>query len=60
MSFSDLTASSLTISGVDVGASALGIEAFSAAVGGSTETAASLAIDSAINQLDTAITTPSW
>ena len=57
VSFSNLTASSLTISGVDIQASALGIQNFSAAVGGSTETAANLAIDSAINQLDTAVTT---
>ena len=57
VSFSTLTSSSLSIGGVDIQSSALSIEVFSAAIGGSTETAASLAIDSAIAQLDSAITT---
>ncbi len=57
VSFSDLTTSSLTISGVDVRASALGIEVFSAAIGGSTETVAGITIDSALADLDAAVST---
>ncbi len=57
VSFSTLTSSSISISGVDVRSSQLSIQVFSAAIGGSTETVAGITIDSAIAQLDTAITT---
>ncbi len=57
VSFSTLTTSSINIAGVDVRGSALGIELFSAAIGGSTETVAGITIDSAIAQLDAAVTT---
>jgi flagellin len=57
VSFSTLTSSSISITGVDMQASALSISVFSAAIGGSTETVAGITIDSAINQLDAAIST---
>ena len=56
VSFSDLTSSTLTISGVDIGATALGIQEFSVAIDVATSTTA-IDIDQAISQLDSAITT---
>jgi len=58
VSFSTLTASSISISGVDVHASALGIEQFSVAVDADgTGAGTAIDIDLAITQLDSAIST---
>ena len=58
VSFSTLTSSSLSIGGVNVGATSLGIEAFSAAIDiDGTGAGTAIDIDLAISQLDSAITT---